>query len=308
MTLVYHFPWEVNLIVWIQDFLRSYPFLINVFRTITQLGEPFIAAFFVTYLYFGRDKKQGMYVGTCVIAAQVLNSMIKNIFLRVRPYLAEEQIECLLPVDGQYDINDLAKQGYSFPSGHCTNLSSLFASMYLLTKEKKGLILGYILVILVAISRFALGVHYPTDVLTGIIIGTLFALFHHYLYQKLPKKKFYLVIYVLCLLGVIHCDSNDYYTTLGLLTGFILGDLYEEKYVNFKSTDNELRITVRMIGGTIIMLGFASVLKIPFSEEKLDALNLFALLYRTFRYALSSFLTIGIFPKIFKYNIFKFKD
>lgn len=308
MPAVYHFPWEINLIVWIQDLMRSYPFLVSLFSTITQLGEPFFAAFFVTFLYFGSDKKQGMYVATSVIGAQIVNSMVKNIFLRVRPYLAEEQVECFLAVDGQYDINDLTKQGYSFPSGHCTNLSSLFASMYLWTKEKRAAIFGYILVILVAISRFALGVHYPTDVFTGIILGTLFALFHHYLYLRLPKKKLYLVIVALCALGLIHCDSNDYYSTFGLLVGFMLGDLYEEKYVNFNSTNNQLRTTFRMLGGTIILLGVSSLLKLPFSEEVLESLTLFAFLYRTFRYALAAFITVGIFPKLFKYNIFQFKD
>ena len=61
----------------------------------------------------------------------------------------------------------------SFPSGHTLEAFAVAAAISLLFSKKKIIIPVYAWAILVAYSRMALGVHYPTDVLAGIVIGTL---------------------------------------------------------------------------------------------------------------------------------------
>ncbi len=61
----------------------------------------------------------------------------------------------------------------SFPSGHTLEAFAVAAAISLLFSRKRIIIPMYIWAILVAYSRMALGVHYPTDVLAGMIIGTL---------------------------------------------------------------------------------------------------------------------------------------
>ncbi|MEI7727341.1 MAG: phosphatase PAP2 family protein [Bacteroidota bacterium] len=61
----------------------------------------------------------------------------------------------------------------SFPSGHTLEAFAVAAAISLLFSKKRIIIPVYAWAILVAYSRMALGVHYPTDVLAGIVIGTL---------------------------------------------------------------------------------------------------------------------------------------
>ncbi|MCX6267437.1 MAG: phosphatase PAP2 family protein [Bacteroidetes bacterium] len=71
------------------------------------------------------------------------------------------------------DIEKLSSGGdSSFPSGHTLEAFAMAAAISLLFAGKKIFIPVYLWAILVAYSRMALGVHYPSDVLAGIMIGT----------------------------------------------------------------------------------------------------------------------------------------
>ncbi|MEI7499672.1 MAG: phosphatase PAP2 family protein [Bacteroidota bacterium] len=77
------------------------------------------------------------------------------------------------PFDTYPFIEKLSTGGdSSFPSGHTMEAFALAAALSLLFSGKKIAIPVYIWAIIVAYSRMALGVHYPSDVLAGMIIGT----------------------------------------------------------------------------------------------------------------------------------------
>ena len=92
----------------------------------------------------------------------ILNPLLKNIFDRERPTLLR--------------LIDIS--GFSFPSGHAMGSTSFFGSaMYIAQRRAsgstKGVIIGLCvaLILLISISRVYLGVHYPTDIIAGIIGG-----------------------------------------------------------------------------------------------------------------------------------------
>ena len=64
----------------------------------------------------------------------------------------------------------------------------------------------------------------------------------------------------------------------------------------------------RILGGAIIFLSLVNVLKLPFSNEVLEAETLFAFMYRVFRYGISTFVIVGLYPILFKYNILRLKE
>ncbi len=100
------------------------------------------------------------------------NIILKNIFARIRPYNMIEGIELLIA-----PLSD-----FSFPSGH--TLSSFAAAMIIFAANKRWGIPAFILASLIAFSRMYLFVHYPTDIIAGILIG----LFSAYITLLIFKK------------------------------------------------------------------------------------------------------------------------
>lgn len=308
MGKVFQFTWEVAFMERIQDLIRSFPFLKIVFSFFTMLGESVTLVLVIVFLYWNIDKKLGRRLVIDIAMANVTNGMIKNVFRRIRPYGANEQIECLKIPDRRYDAYDMNKQGYSFPSGHATCTASFLSALFIDKQNKKLLKWGITIVFMVALSRVALGVHYPTDVIFGIILGILPTILVQWLNKKIEKKRFYLLLIAYSCLGFFFCESNDYYSIVGILIGFIAGDLYDDRYVNFENTMSIPRMIIRTIVGGIIFLLVSTIMKLPFGKEVLEAQNYFAYCYRALRYALSCFVSIGLYPMLFRYDIFKFEE
>ncbi len=107
------------------------------------------------------------------------NVIIKNLVARTRPFDLYDDIVVLIskPTD------------YSFASGHTT---ASFASVGILCRflEKPWAALAVAYALLVAYSRLYLGVHYPSDVLCGMLIGLLGSMLVYWAYsQKFDLQK-----------------------------------------------------------------------------------------------------------------------
>lgn len=108
-----------------------------------------------------RTRKIGFAVMAAVILDSVLcNVILKNIFVRPRPCDVNTAINLLIP----------RPLGYSFPSGHTSAAFAAVAALYF-SGERKIWKAALALAILIAFSRMYLYVHYPTDVLGGILVG-----------------------------------------------------------------------------------------------------------------------------------------
>lgn len=101
-----------------------------------------------------------------VLGSFIFNYLLKGIFQRIRPQ----------------DFMLAEQSGLSYPSGHSmVTMSMYLAIVYLLTrkernprKKKKVYIIASIFIALMGISRIYLGVHWPTDVIGGFIMGYIF--------------------------------------------------------------------------------------------------------------------------------------
>ena len=149
---------------------RTTPLGISIMKKITYLGSVnFLIPLSVIILFkMARNRNiSGIILLILSLAGSFgLNFIIKGIFIRTRP------VEYFLIEQG----------GYSFPSGHSMVSMSFYTTMtYLLTKNqkqkkvKRGLwIANYIMVGAIGFSRIYLGVHWPTDVIVGYLLGYLF--------------------------------------------------------------------------------------------------------------------------------------
>ena len=308
MGRIFQFDWEVSLILWLQSLILERPYLKGLFIAFTQMGEPALPILMIGFLYWGYRKKWGLYMTLCILNGQIANAYLKNIFCRLRPYMCNENITCFYPVDKNADIYDVAKQGYSFPSGHSTSISGFMASLWMYKKLRPILYVSLPVIALVTLSRFALGVHYPTDVIGGGILGAAFVLLTDLCYDRMQRKHFYLCIVIVMISGFLFCRSEDYYSLVGVGMGFMAGDLFEEKYVRFRNTRNVLRMLIRTVIGVLVFIGLSQAMKLPFDEMFLNSGTMGALLFRSFRYLISTFCVIALYPYLFRYNIFNFHE
>jgi len=300
MGNTFFFEWEVALMEFIQAHLGSFGVAFASFCS--TLGQEMVMIAVLGFFYWAYDKKCGKYIGLNIITGAVLFPMIKNIFLRRRPYFDHETIKCLKPVEADADIYDIAAQGYSFPSGHATNSMLAYGSVARYQKKKVITTIVTIVIILIGVSRFCVGVHYPTDVLCGWALGLIIMFVMPWIREKIGKDWIlYLILLVVGLPGFFYCTSNDFYTSYGMMMGGFGGFLFEEKYVDFENTKSVLQSIIRVVVGAGLFFALNTALKLPFSSEFLESGTTAALLVRTFRYAIVIFLLIGVYPMLFKF-------
>ena len=295
---IFYYPWEVELMEMIQRNMGAAATAAASF--FTMFGEEMIMIAIIGFLYWCLDKKAARFIGTNIMIGVVVNPMLKNIALRRRPYFDNPGIKCLKPVHADADIYDIAAQGYSFPSGHSMNSAILYGTFPLLWKKTFFRVLAVALPFLVGLSRVALGVHYPTDVLVGWIAGIAVVVGISYAQSHVRNENaFHAVIFVLALGGIFYCRTSDYFTALGMMAGFFLAVPFEKKYVNFKETRNPVAVALRMVGGFAVYFGLNTLLKLPFSKEFLEQPVMAAFLVRTVRYAIVVFVMLAVYPMLF---------
>ena len=297
MGNIFYFNWEPTLMVWLQNLLGDMGAAIAAY--VTMLGEETVMVAILGFIYWCYDKKFGVFVGTNLMVGLVANPMIKNIFLRYRPYMVHSEVKCLKPVH-EGDLYDPLLQGYSFPSGHTSNSSTMYFSLPVYEKKKWLVVLGILMPFLVGLSRVCLGVHYPTDVMAGWLLGAVVVALMSFLQKKIQVKwKLYLWITLLTIPGCFYCTSNDYFTSLGMMLGFFAASLFEEKYVNFDNTKDVKKSVIRVVGGLVVFLLANVVLKTVFNAIAIESL---VYLLRVIRYGLLVFVTMGVYPMMFKYK------
>jgi len=146
---------------------------------ITDLGGAiFITVFTLSLVIFGspRNKLVGVEALLALGISQIIVHSLKKLLSRERPYKIIEQLNTF-----GIDLSD-----YSFPSGHTTASFSLATSLALNIPRFSIIVL--FLAMLIAISRIYLGVHYPTDVAAGIILGVGFAIIVHFYLIEAVKQ------------------------------------------------------------------------------------------------------------------------
>ncbi|MBO4234841.1 MAG: phosphatase PAP2 family protein [Firmicutes bacterium] len=301
MGHTFYFDFEPVLMEWVQNMLGTIG--VQIASLFTMLGEELVIIAILGFLYWCYDKEFAKVIGTNIVVALVLNPLIKNIVIRRRPYFDHEGIKCLKAVDSDADIYDIAAQGYSFPSGHSTNSAVVYWS--LLKRKYEG---GFralkpiliILPILIGLSRIAIGVHYPTDVLAGWALGGAIIILLNALGRMIEKRgTLHLAIFLISLVGVLYCRTSDYFTSLGVMAGFFLAIPFEERFVNFEPTRKPLLIVLRLVGGIAIYFALNTLLKLPFDAAFLASSVLPAFLIRSLRYTIILFIIVGIYPLAF---------
>ena len=136
--------------------------ILNISKIISFLGSynAIGISMILLFIYFRKSRRKNDFIFILFnsLGVSVINYIIKIIVNRTRPI----------------DYFRIEYSGLSFPSGHSmVNMSFILAILFIFNKDNKKYIniLGYLYILCMGLSRLYLGVHWPTDVLAGFILG-----------------------------------------------------------------------------------------------------------------------------------------
>ncbi|WP_069592082.1 phosphatase PAP2 family protein [Methanosphaera sp. WGK6] len=172
------YSWDIKLLELVNLSFHNF-FLNNLALIITYFGVLDTGLFIALILYlFGNEKEKRVakILVVTLLLTFVFTQIIKYIILRPRPY---QDLSSLIVLSRGTDP--------SFPSGHTAMASAL---AFTLGRNYGYLGFFMILPILVALSRLYLGVHYPSDVFVGFLLGIIVSYLCEYLFKNTKIMNF----------------------------------------------------------------------------------------------------------------------
>ena len=156
---------DLKIIGLIQSLENKY--LTVFYQMITNIADTYqsivITVLLVIFLYTKKYNREALFLAITMSICGIAMPLLKNIFSRERPNF--------------YRLIEIS--GYSFPSGHTTAATTMYLTLAIIVlsninKLNKYFVFGIAAlgIIIIGTSRIYLGVHYPTDVMAGICLGT----------------------------------------------------------------------------------------------------------------------------------------
>lgn len=145
----------------------------------TNLGDGGILwiAISVILVISNKTRKCGLtMMGAMALSFLLGNLIIKNMVQRARPCTLDPTVKLLIALPWDY----------SFPSGH--TLNAFTASTVIFCYYRRWGVPAYMVAAMIAFSRMYLFVHFPTDILGGIILGIADGILLYKIIQKVYKK------------------------------------------------------------------------------------------------------------------------
>ena len=270
---------DINILLGLQEFRNGAgTFLADFLLKMTYFGELNTVLVIMAVIYWCVSKDVGTYLLMGWSGNRILNGALKVTVCAYRPWIRDARI---LP----YGDSINTATGYSFPSGHTMNASTVYGGGAV-RKDLPGIlriVLG-VMVALVAFSRIYLGVHTPQDILVGAVCGTLVMWLTLKLMQwvKAHPEKDFLILFIGIALAICvavyagvkpypelldaegklvvdgHKMANDTFKGVGWCSAFLIGWILERRFVSF-STDIPMvkrvsRVTVGLLFYYIISL------------------------------------------------------
>lgn len=283
------------------------PILNYISLGVTFLGEGTVFITILCLIFWCIDKKFAYRLGIIYTISGLVVQTLKIVFCIPRPWVRDTSFKPVTEVKR-------TATGYSFPSGHTQNMTSLYSSFAFISSRKWIKCLCYFLIAALMFSRMYLGAHTLTDVSVSFAIALFISLVINYYAENysldskhLKRIIMFLFIFPLFTLGfglytrfssdtVVFKNLLDVFKSSGAAFGFLIGYLIERKYIRFneRATTLPLQILKYVLGMIMVImlkLGFDLVIDAFFSK--------FVLAYFISNFILTLFI-ICVYPLIIK--------
>lgn len=268
-------------------------FWVKLFEGITMLGEETILILIIAVLYFAFDKRLALRIGYITVTSMCVNGVVKNIVKRPRPFAAGE----VTPARAH------TATGYSFPSGHTQTISTWSTAFAMYFKKRWVRVLAAVGIVAVAFSRLFLGVHYPSDVIGGAVLGVSIAIGLSIVYDRTKDvHRLYMItgllFFPLAIAFLIKADPHyeDFFKLYGMLVGLFFATELEEKYASLTYDVVWWKKVLRVVIGIAMVLVIKESVKLIYVFDSLHI----SLVLDCIRYMLVVIVGFGLCPILYK--------
>jgi len=272
----------LGILKYVQSF--SNETLDSFFEIITMLGEEWFFIILFAIFFWCFNKSFGYKLAFICLTSAAINTIIKEIVKLPRP----------IGYEGIKSIRVETAEGYSFPSGHTQQSSSLFATLMIEFKKKWLYFIGALGILLVGFSRMYLGVHWPSDVIGGLIIGILWTMIAIKIFDwsKDRGNPMLLGVFVIpMIILMLFFQTATYYKVVGTLLTLSIGYIIDDKYFSFVTKAVWWKQILKLV------IGFLGLILIKVYVKKLLPLTIYS---DFLRYALMGIWMTVISPIIYR--------
>lgn len=283
-------PWGVDVIVDLQSVTGG--LLDTVFRAITYLGQEHFLLVLMPFVFWAVDKPRGARLVVVFLLSEYLNVALKHAFALERPFVVSEQVRAKVVITG-----------YSFPSGHAQGAATIWPSLAHIFQKRWLRVLAVILVVLIAFSRVYLGVHYPQDVIAGVLVGLLVVAVYFRVEpvleawvarQSLAWQLIGAVLLPGCLMLLVPAEAV--FTVGGCMAGLGVGYALETRWLDFRPRPGMCRAAGRVVAGLVVVGVVYVGLKELFPSQGLPPI---VGAFRALRYACVGLAAVLLAPWVF---------
>lgn len=271
------------------------------FRFITHFGEETIVILFLCFLFWCKNKNFAYRLSLGYFFSGLCVQGLKVIFQIPRPWLIDPEFHAVPQAIPK-------ATGFSFPSGHTQNVTTLFGFLGFASKKWIGRFLCALMICLVGFSRMYLGVHTPKDVLVSFLISIGIIICVTLLYHPetiSPKADLFLSLFfaffsillvVICSVLYLHGSIElrylaDCSKAAGAGAGFSIAYYVERRLIHFStSTDHIWQQFFKYGIGLFVTFVLKEGIKIVLGTS---------LVVNGLRYFILIFWVIAIWPWIF---------
>jgi len=267
--------WGIEVVLWFQQFS---PALDLPFKALTFMGNEAFYLLFMPLAYWCIDRRTGAGLFILLLFSAYLNAVAKVIAGQPRPFNYDPRVKPLGHAGGG-----------GLPSGHTQNAVVIWGYLAARFGKTIGWIIAGFLMIGIPLSRIYLGVHFPTDLFGGYLLGALILVLFLWIAPRLEEwlvqKGFawqlgFSLVLPIILIFLNPADNPYVLSMIAALMGISAGIALERRFVGFSSRGLLWKRAIRYLLGVCILFGLWGGLRVVFSALEPVAV------FRFFRYAL----------------------
>jgi membrane-associated phospholipid phosphatase len=245
---------QTDILKWIQSFAN--PWLDGLMIGLSFIGDEEFYMAILPLIYFGVQKKIGLRLSVVLGLSMFANEVLKMWFAAPRP----------IGVDGVRSLYTESAPGYAFPSGHAQGTATFWGYLAAVVRRVWFTVFAAVMVLGVMLSRLYLGVHWPIDVLAGLVVGLLFVSGFLWVDASFTRKPLPLTVKLVVgialpvLLFLVYHQENAS-KLAGFLRGAWVGYVLESEWVGMElARDWKKRLLVVLLG-IVTVFALRAVLK-----------------------------------------------